>query len=85
MPALIIFGLRLLRWAVYVEAAVIVLLLIAGVWVCANANRWYELCQAARAERDDARAMLDALRRMSEIRRRAADRMARAGKRSWPP
>jgi hypothetical protein len=76
MSALVIFGLRLLRLAVYVEAAVIVALLVVACWMCVEIDRWYELGQSVRAERDEARSTLDALRRMSEIRSEAALRMA---------
>lgn len=83
MPAFTIFGLLLLHLAVYAEAAVIVILLVAAAWLYAEAARWYDLCELARAERDGARATLGAMQRMSDIRRDTAGRMARADEGTW--
>jgi hypothetical protein len=84
MLALIIFGLRLLRLAVYAEAAVILVLLVAAVLLYAEAGRLYDGCELARAERDQARYTLGAIRHMSDIRHDTVRRMARADERSRP-
>ncbi len=84
MPALIIFGLRLLQLAVYVEAVVIVLLLVLSAWLYSEAVRLFDLNEEARDVCADVRRTLRALERMKQIRRDTAERMARAEERSWP-
>ncbi|MGD0453446.1 MAG: hypothetical protein ABSB69_07595 [Solirubrobacteraceae bacterium] len=83
MPALVIFGLRLLQLAVYVEGAVIVVLLLVAVWLYCEAERLFGLYELARDACDDARATLKAIGRMSEIGRLTAERLDRAEGRWW--
>jgi uncharacterized membrane protein affecting hemolysin expression len=68
MPALFIFAVSLLHWVAYTEAALILLLLLAIVFVLFQGVLWMRNCQRAEAEREEARRTLDTLRRMSEIR-----------------
>lgn len=67
MPALVIFGLRLLRLAVYVEAAVIVALGLLCLWLFVRLAYVYGRYEHVRDERDAARATLNAIRRMGEV------------------
>lgn len=75
MLALVIFGLRLLRFAVYAEAAVIVVLGLLCIWLFARAVYLVGQYDQALAERDEARATLKAIGRMSEIRVETVARM----------
>jgi len=67
MPALILFGLRLLRFAVYAEAVVIAALGLLCLWLFARLVYVLGRYEHVRDERDAARDALKAIRRMGEI------------------
>jgi hypothetical protein len=81
MPALVIFGLRLLHLAVYAEAVVIVILLLVVAWLYVEVTYYFDLYQEARGACAEARRTLEAVGNMSQIRRDTAERMARADQR----
>jgi hypothetical protein len=83
MPALIIFGLGLLRLAVYAEAVVIVILLLIVAWLYVEVTHYFDLYREARGACAGARRALEAVGNQSQIRRDTAERMARADQRSW--
>jgi hypothetical protein len=75
MPvAIFIFSMSLLHLVVYVESALIVVLLCFTGWMLLFNMHYVDKCEQARRERDEARRTLQTLRRMSEIH---ADTVAR--------
>jgi nitrate/nitrite transporter NarK len=78
MPAIV--ALSLLNVAVYVEAAVIVVLLVALVVTFLRAVVWMWDCEQAEAECEEARKTLHTLRRMSEIRVEVVSRLRGFGR-----
>jgi hypothetical protein len=80
MPAIFILSASLLHLAIYSEAAVIVLLLIALVWVLFWGVLWMWDCEQAEAERSEARRTLETLRRMSEIHAQTVNRLRGYGR-----
>jgi Tfp pilus assembly protein PilO len=75
MPAIFVPSASLLYLAVYAEAAVIVLLLIALVWVLFWGLLWMWDCEQAEVERSEAKRTLETLRRMSEIHAQTVTRL----------
>jgi len=75
MPALVVFGLRLLRLAVYVETAVIVVLVVLCAWLFIRLVYVLGRYEQAQDACDEARATLKAVRRMGEIRAETSARM----------
>lgn len=78
MPA--IFALSLLHVAVYVETAVIVLLLGFTGWMLIVNMHYVDECERARDERDEARRTLDTLRRMIGIHSDTVTRLREFGR-----
>ena len=76
----VIFALSLLQVAVYAEAAVIVLLLLAVGFVLFEVMVWIKDCERAEAERDEARRTLDTLRGMIGIYTDAVTRLREYGR-----
>jgi hypothetical protein len=80
MLAIVILAISLLHVAVYAEAVVIVVLLLAFGYVWFQGTQWMWDCQRAEAERDEARATLYTLRRMSEIHSDTVTRLREYGR-----
>jgi hypothetical protein len=68
MPAIFVFAISLLHLTVYVESFLIVVLLCFTGWMLVVNMHYVDKCERAKRERDEARQMLQTLRRMSEIR-----------------
>lgn len=80
MPAIFILSASLLHVAVYAEAVVIVVLLVALGWMVFRGMLWMWDCEQAEAERDEARRTLHTLRRMSEIHAQTVNRLRGYGR-----
>lgn len=68
MLSVLIPSVSVLNLVVYTEAAIIVVLLLLALWLLAQSVCWMEKYERARRERDEAKANLATIRRMSEIR-----------------
>jgi len=75
MEALVFFGLGALELAACAEGAVVVLLLVVAGVCFRSAVYWSGRYEEARDARDEARATLATVRRMSEIRVETVTRM----------
>ena len=80
MPALVFLGLGVLELAACAEGALIVLLLVIAGLCFWNAVYWADRYEEARDAREEARATLATLRRMSEIRVETVTRMKGFGR-----
>ena len=76
----VIFAVSLLQIAVYAEAVVVVVLLLALGFVWFQGTQWMWDCERAEAERDEACRTLDTFRRMNEIHAETINRLREFGR-----
>jgi hypothetical protein len=80
MLATFILAVSLLHVAVYAEAAIIIVLLLALGFVWFQGTQWMRDCEQAEAEHEEARKTVHTLRRMSEIHADTVTRLREHGR-----